>query len=125
MRLVKRGETTMQQDCFPYALVELKVENDKLPEGLRGEWLLGIACLWWDEGWKTCEPALDTGKPTVLVAWSHPHDGKANYLRTVLVEWQGDDVDLPSTWANLLTRYDFRWAETGPNIFDRMMDRKP
>ena len=125
-RVVSRGEMTMSQDHFPYALVEVFSKSKHHPGGLRGTWTLGVANLWWKEEWDTCDPALDLAKPIHVVGWNVPHDDTANAVDVELIQWE-DGAKLRYGSGNLSDLEDvkFRWAEPGPCVFDNLHPDPP
>jgi len=124
MNVLKQGAVMMDSECFPYALVEIKADGEVLPEKARGKWLLATAHLSWPEEGGGCERALDMTRPRVLVPWYHTPDDKANYISVALVAWRDDGFEYKYGTGNTsaLKEYRFRWAETGPNVFDRMLE---
>jgi len=116
MKLLRTGDTTVGQDYFPYALVEVYSESVNQHETLRGKWALAVVSVW-------SGTVLDPARPMRLVGFDAPRYEHANDVSAKLIDWS-DNVDIHKLYVSDLEDVKFRWAEPGPSIFTNL-PRKP
>ncbi len=112
--VVRRGQITAGQDATPYCLVEVRAQNHRLPQGLRGEWLLAVGFAG-TSFWQHAGHVVLSGMGEDLVPLTNPPPTRF-YLE--LPRWE-DQADKPRFGIGNLfdaADADFRWAEAGPDL---------
>jgi hypothetical protein len=113
-RVLQRGQVVAGQDDTPYCVAEVRTESERLPEALRGRWLLAVG--FWNSG-RRAHPLLDTDEEGAEGSPDEDDDDFTVYFE--LPDWEGDGVELAYGSGNLGGRdstVDVRWIETGPDL---------